>query len=107
MMYNADDWEVLEYGPSFGGTDLLVIRETLNNELSGNDYDGSLPKRASKISKMLRYSMGVGHWQVVFIKGRHARRLACSRNYFSIWQKRDGLRAYIWVNRFVSSTLRR
>lgn len=101
-MYTPDDWEAVEYGPSFGGTEILIIKETLNSELSGNDYDANLAKRASRISKVLKYNLGLGHWQVLFIKGRHARRFACSRNYFCIMQKKDGLRAYLWVNRFVA-----
>lgn len=50
---------------------------------------------------MLRYTLGLGHWQVLFIKGTHARKFSCSKNYFTIWQKKDGLKGYIWVNRFV------
>jgi hypothetical protein len=80
---------------------MVVIRETLNSEVSGIDYDNNLSKRASRVSKMLRYTLGLGHWQVIFIKGKHERRFACSRNLFCIFQKKDGLRAYLWVNRFV------
>lgn len=96
-----EEWEVVEYGPSFGGAEILVIKETLNSEVSGIDYDSNLSKRASRVSKMLRFTLGLGHWQVIFIKGKHARRFACSRNFFCIFQKKDGVRAYIWVNRFV------
>ena len=92
---------MVEHGPSFGGAEMLNIKDMLNTEVSGLDYDGSLTKRASKLAKVLRYSLGIGHWQVIFIKGRHARRFSCSRNYFCIFQKKDGLRAYLWVNRFV------
>jgi hypothetical protein len=98
---------MVEHGPSFGGAELLTIKETLNTEVAGIDYDGSLPKRASRISKMMRYTLGVGHWQVIFVKGKHARRFACSRNYFCVFKKKDGLIAYLWVNRFVRLPPRR
>lgn len=54
---------------------------------------------------MLRYTLGKGYWQVIFVKGVHVRKLACSRNFYCILQKRDGLKAYIWVNRFVRECL--
>ena len=92
---------MVEHGPSFGGAEMLNVKDMLNTEVTGIDYDDSLAKRASKISRMLRYTLGIGHWQVIFIKGRHARRFSCSRNYFCVFQKKDGLRAYLWVNRFV------
>lgn len=104
-MHGLEDWEIVEFGPSFGGTELMTIKETLNSEISGYDYEGSIVKRATKISRMLKYSLGLGHWQIIFIRGHHAKKLACSRNYFVILQKRDGLKAYIWVNRFVSLPL--
>lgn len=34
------------------------------------------------------------------IKGKHEKKFACSRNLYCMFQKRDGLKAYIWVNRF-------
>jgi hypothetical protein len=71
------------------------------------DYEGSLTKRASRVSKILKIMMGIGHWQVILIKGSHVKKFACSRNYFCIFQKRDGLKAYIWVNRFVFAILLR
>jgi hypothetical protein len=81
---------------------MLIVKDTLNAEVSGIEYDGNLPKRAARVSKMMKYALGLGHWQVIFVKGKHARRFVCSRNYFCIMKKKDGLIAYLWVNRFVS-----
>lgn len=80
---------------------MLIVKETLIAEVGGNDYEGNLSKRAVRVSKILKYNIGVGHWQIIFVKGNHVRKFCCSRNYFCIFQKKDGLRAYIWVNRFV------
>jgi hypothetical protein len=97
---NMNDWECVESGPSFIGADLMFIKETLSIEISGSEYEGSLSKRAGRISKNLKYNIGKGEWQVFLVKGPHARKFVCSRNFFCIFQKKDGLRAYIWVNRF-------
>lgn len=93
---------MIEKGVSFCGADILSIREVLCAEVSGNDYEGNLAKRAGRISKTLRYNMGKGQWQVCLVKGAHAKRFASSCNYIAIFQKKDGLRAYVWLNRFVN-----
>ena len=59
-----------------------------------------MTKKAGTISKSLKYTIGKGEWQVILIKGQHAKKFVCSRNFYCIFQKRDGLRVYIWVNRF-------
>ena len=104
-MIVSKEWEIVEYGPSFGGAQLLTIKETLNQEVSGNDYEGNLSKRSTKVSKVLKHNIGIGHWQVLFIKGKLAKKLFCSRTYFCRFIKKDGLQAIIWVNRFVSKIL--
>jgi len=66
-----------------------------------------LSKAAIKISKALRCALGRGHWQVILIKGKHAKKFACSCNYYCVLQRKDGLRAYVWLNRMVSCKLER
>lgn len=78
----------------------MFIKETLIAELSGSEYEGLLSKKMTRISRSLKYSIGKGEWQVLCVKGVHARKTVCSRNFFCIFQKKDGLIAYIWVNRF-------
>jgi hypothetical protein len=69
-------------------------------EVNGNDYDGNLTKRAYKISKILQYGMGRGRWQVMLIKGNYAKKFACSCHFYCTFRKKDGLVAFIWLNRF-------
>lgn len=66
----------------------------------GSEYEGQMTKKACRISKTLQYAIGKGEWQVILIKGEHAKKFVCSRNFYCIFQKRDGMIAYIWVNRF-------
>lgn len=70
------------------------------NELPGSDFEGTLPKKAGRVSKILKYQIGKGEWQVLLISGLHAKKFACSRNFYCIFENRDGLKAYIWLNRF-------
>lgn len=37
-MHGLEDWEVVESGPSFGGTELMTIKDILNAEISGLEY---------------------------------------------------------------------
>lgn len=50
---------------------------------------------------MLRYNLGVGYWQVMFVRGKHVKKFSCSRNYYCVLRSKDGMTAYVWANRVV------
>ena len=59
-MIGHNEWELIESGPSFIGADILFIKETLINELGGNDYESVLTQKANRISRILKYNIGKG-----------------------------------------------
>ena len=80
---------------------MLAIKETVFESIRGSEFEGHLTKGAHDVSKKLKHRLGIGEWQVIFIRGPHVKKLACSRAYFCVLRKKDGLFGYVWVNRFV------
>ena len=91
-------WERVKQGASLHHYELIVVEEVLSREVR-KPKSSDLRRVAEKISKCLSEETNKKYWNVLLVKGEFGKKFVCSGNFFVLYEREDGMKAFVWLNR--------